>query len=173
MPFFDSLPFNIIPLGLLAIGLLCISVIDIKTHEIPDGFLLFLLLVGILWVISGYTPFFKDIKTDAPTWQNALLGAAAGAGPLFAIDRICIIAIKKEGFGYGDIKLMGVSGLFLGWQPALIAIIIAFVTGGLFGFFLLAARKANKGAYFAFAPFLSLGVICALCFGERIMLFLP
>jgi leader peptidase (prepilin peptidase)/N-methyltransferase len=95
-------------------------------------------------------------------WPDALLGVLAGAAPLFLIDRITLLVLKKDGFGYGDIKLMAMCGLFLGGRFTLYAFFFAFVTGGLYAAFLLFSGRAKKDSYLAFGPFLALGVMAAV-----------
>ena len=150
---------SLIPLCLLAFVLLCVSGADIDTREIPDGLVVFGAVCGILWVAASFV-----LPTGAPLWSDALLGALAGASPLFLIDRLTILLLKKDGFGYGDIKLMAMAGLYLGWKLALVSLLFAVVAGGLFGAVLMIIRRVEKGAYLAFGPFLSAGVLASLWF---------
>lgn len=153
-----------VPLCALAFTLLCVSCIDADTCEIPDGLIIFGSSVGIVWVIISI---FMD--TGAPAWHDALLGAFCGAAPLFLIDRLSLLLLKKDGFGYGDVKLMAMAGLFLGWKLAFVSLFFAVVAGGAYAAFLLISRRAERGAYLAFGPFLSAGVIAALWFGQRFL----
>lgn len=152
---------SVIPLCMLAFTLLCVSFIDADTREIPDGLIIFGSSVGTTWVIISI---FIDI--GAPAWHDALSGAFCGAAPLFLIDCLTLILLKKDGFGYGDVKLMAMAGLFLGWKLTLVSLLFAVSAGGAYGAFLLAARRVERGAYLAFGPFLSAGVIAALWFGQ-------
>ena len=181
--------YSAIPLCLLAFMLLSVSVIDADTQEIPDGLLIFGAIVGAIWVIAGnLLPFVYDkifshwssvfgLRTDylfitafnAPIWYDALLGALAGAAPLFIIDRFVMLTLKKDGFGFGDVKLMAVAGLFLGWRLTLVSFFFAFMLGGLIMGFLLAIKRVEKGSYLAFGPYLSAGVLLAMWFGEGFM----
>jgi len=150
-------------LSLFAFILLTVSLIDWDTQEIPDGLLLFALLIGVGWVVVGN---FSLLFPEVPGFISAILGILAGAVPLLIVDRIMLVFAKKDGFGYGDVKLMAISGLFLGWSGVFIAFFFAFVTGGVFAAFLLATGRAKRGEYIAFGPFLSGGVIAALWFGQ-------
>ena len=95
------------------------------------------------------------------SWRPALLGAAAGALPLFLVDRLVWMVAKKPGFGFGDVKLMAVCGLFLGVARVPAAYFFAFVCGGAFAAMLLVSGRAKRGSYFAFGPFLCFGVLVA------------
>lgn len=141
----------------LAFVLLCVSCIDIISREIPDVFVLSGAAAGILWIIlSCFVPL------GAPLWYDALLGALAGALPLFLIDRATILLLDKDAFGYGDMKLMAMAGLFLGWKLALVSLALAIIAGGIFSAVMLCSHRAEKGSYIAFGPFLSVGVLNAL-----------
>lgn len=153
-----------IPLCILAFLLLVISFIDWDTQEISDGLLIIGAVVGVAWVALGH--FLPGLFPYSPTWINALLGIVAGAAPLLIIDRICLLVLKKDGFGYGDVKLMAMVGIFMGWQITLGAFFFGVIAGGVIGAILMATGKAKRGAYLAFGPFLCIGVLIALWFGE-------
>ena len=152
-------------LSLFSFILLAVSVIDWETQEIPDGLLVTAALVGAGWIAAGH---FSDLFPYAPVFIDAVLGIIASGLPLFVIDRLVLLLAKKDGFGYGDVKLMAVCGLFLGWQLVLVAFIIAFISGGMYATFLLITSRAKSGEYIAFGPFLCAGVIGALWFGRAL-----
>ena len=139
------------PLLGLVIVLLSVAIIDWNTMTIPDGLLIFGTASAIIWIMLGNI-----------SWQNALLGAAAGGLPLFLIDRLIWLFANKPGFGFGDVKLMAMSGLFIGWQGVQTAYFVAFIAGGAFGVWLLFTKRAERGAYIAFGPFLCSGVLAAI-----------
>ena len=153
-----------IPLALFAFVLLCVSAIDIDTREIPDGLLVFGGVVGVLWVALGR--FAPAAFPLVPGIAGAALGALAGGLTLFLVDMLVLLLAKKYGFGFGDVKLMAMAGLFLGWQLVAVAFVFAFVSGGAFAAFLLLTRRAKRGDYLAFGPFLAVGCLCALWWGR-------
>ncbi|MCL2404198.1 MAG: prepilin peptidase [Defluviitaleaceae bacterium] len=156
-------------LSFFAFVLLTISLIDWETQVIPDGLLAVALVVGVMWVALGN---FFMIFPYAPGFVDALLGLIAGAIPLYTIDKLMLIFAKKDGFGYGDVKLMAVAGLYLGWNNIFLAFIFAFVAGGVFAVFLLITGRAKRGEYIAFGPFLCGGTLAALWFGQAFWSFL-
>jgi len=155
---------SVIPLAFFAFMLLTISFIDWDTQEIPDGLLIFGAITGTLWIACGHL--FPELFPLAPRWNNSLLGILAGALPLLIIDRLVILLVKKDGFGYGDVKLMAVVGVFLGWQLTLMSFFFAFVIGGAFATYLIATGRAKRGEYMAFGPFLCIGALISLWFGN-------
>jgi len=160
---------SVIPLSVLAFVLLTVSVIDWDTQEIPDGILIVGAIAGIIWIVFGY--FLPELFLYAPTWYDALLGVVTGAMPLLILDRIALLIWKKDGFGYGDVKLIAMVGIFLGWQLILLTFAFAiFISFPFAGYFLIKQRTSSNdkfNGYMAFGPFLCIGAITALWFGER------
>ena len=142
----------VLPLWCAAFILLCVAWIDWDTMKIPDSLLIVAAIAGVCWVLSSSTL----------TWQDAVLGVLAGALPLLLIDCMVRLIAKKPGFGFGDVKLMAAAGLFLGWHGIYIAYMAAFIAGGIFGVYLLATKKAERGSYLPFGPFLCFGVLLSL-----------
>ena len=157
---------SVLPLFALAFMLLTITLIDFDTQEIPDGLIIFGAISGAVWVVLGYIS--PTLFPGSLTWLDALLGMVAGAAPLFIFDRLTILILGKDGFGYGDYKLMAVVGIFLGWQVTLGAFFFAFIAGGIFAAFLMASGRAKRGEYMAFGPFLCAGALASMWLGERL-----
>jgi len=160
---------RLIPLCMFALTLLCVTLCDMDTQTIPDGLCIFGAAWGLLWLMGTVAaPHLFPPLTGGGTldwWQDALLGAFCGAFPLFAVDRITLLVAKKDAFGYGDVKLMAMVGLFLGWQRTLIALLFGIVLGGIAGVFVLRRRKEEGGTYMPFGPCLALGSLLSLWVG--------
>ena len=156
-------------LSLFIFLLLTVSLIDRDTQEIPDVLPFVIALVGVGWVVAGH---FSPLFPKAPGFISAVLGILAGGLPLFIVDKLVLAVFKKDGFGYGDVKLMAASGIFLGVQLIFVAFFIAFVTGGVYAAFLLSTGRARRGEYIAFGPFLCIGTVTALWFGQALLGFI-
>jgi prepilin signal peptidase PulO-like enzyme (type II secretory pathway) len=163
----DTPTLTVFPLAVFMFVLLTVSFIDAYTQEIPDGLVITGAVAGIVWVAGGH--FLPEMLPFAPAWSDALLGVLAGAAPLLIIDRITILLIKKDGFGYGDVKLMAMVGLFLGWKMILMSFFMSFVFGAVYAVYLMASGKAKRGAYMPFGPFLCMGILGAFWAGELIL----
>ena len=131
-----------------------ITLIDLDIMEIPN------ILVGIVFIWGIFT-FFLNPEI---IWWERLLGVIAVSLPLFLITLII-----PNGFGGGDIKLMAACGLALGYKFILTAFFLAVVAGGLYGIYLLLARKKGRKEHFAFGPFLCLGIFIASFWGEALL----
>ena len=80
-----------------------------------------------------------------------------------------IILTKGKGMGGGDVKLGAFMGLMLGFPSSLVALIFAFFTGALVSLILIVFRKKHFGQTIAFGPFLVMGALIALFWGQIIL----
>jgi leader peptidase (prepilin peptidase)/N-methyltransferase len=71
--------------------------------------------------------------------------------------------------GMGDVKLVAFIGLTVGYPGILLAMFLSFVIGGLISGALLAARLIGRRDPIAFAPFLAVGAITTMLYGEQII----
>lgn len=127
--------------------LLCIFMIDLKHLFIPDSLQISLLLIGLILL-------FSDLKNN---YVNMLLGALVGFCFYLLFYGLSYLVFKKEGLGFGDVKLMGVSGLIIGLDGIIIAIIISSFISLIY---VLISKKKNKEI--PFAPFLVIGIMISL-----------
>ncbi len=98
---------------------------------------------------------------------RALAGAAAYAGFLFVIFLIA----PRGGFGFGDVKLALVLGLFLAyrsWAVLWAGIMLAFLIGGVTAVVLLATRRAGRKDAIPFGPALIAGAFVAVAWGQEL-----
>ncbi|MEE9614577.1 MAG: prepilin peptidase [Thermodesulfobacteriota bacterium] len=145
--------------ALLVSSLLVITFIDLHLRIIPD-------LISLPGIPVGFACSFFLVE---PGVVNSLIGIVAGGGGLLAVALCYLWATGKDGMGGGDIKLMAMLGAFLGWKGVLLTIFIgsfagAVIGGGLMLFF----GKSSKYAV-PFGPFLALGAVVHLFFGEEII----
>lgn len=97
-----------------------------------------------------------------PWWHYA-------AGFFIAGGLLLLIAVlSRGGIGGGDIKLMAMTGLAIGWKWALFAFTLASLIGGAVGVMLLVLKKAGRKDAIAFGPFLAIGIVLAYVWGPSI-----
>lgn len=137
---------------LLCAALIVLSVIDARTREIPPGTTVFILVLGV-----------GRVLLHLPDWQLFVIGFFAVSVPLYLV----LIATGGRGIGGGDIKLMAVCGLFLGWKLIVLALFLGCVLGSVIHLSLMAAKKA--GRTLALGPYLSAGVFLSLMWGDAVL----
>lgn len=138
--------------ALLGSALITLSVIDFRTYEIPVGINIFILALGLIRIVTDYAD-----------WLDYAVGFLAVSIFLYLLYWIT----KGRGIGGGDIKLMAVCGLVLGWEK----IVLAFVLGCIIGSVIHVARMkiSGQGHVLAFGPYLSIGVMISALAGEQMI----
>ncbi len=112
--------------------------------------------------IRGYSALF-GLRSDI--WLNHLAGGLIG----FLIIGAIILATKGRGMGIGDLKLIAALGILFGWPDVIILLAFGFIIGALFSVYLLAQRKKGMKDSVPFGPFLVLGAVVLVFFGNTIM----
>ena len=143
---------------LLWSSLIVISFIDLDHMIIPDR----ITLPGIgLGLVAG--------TLLLPQWWDSVVGLLVGGGILYFMAWISPYLFGKEGMGGGDIKLLAMIGAFLGWKPAILTIFFGGLLGAVVGVTLMAVRVITREAYLPFGPFLSLGAVVVILYGQEIL----
>ncbi len=133
--------------------LLCLSLVDLDAMLIPDGCLV---CAALAWAVSA--PFL------GLTWGDALRAVAAGlvyGGALLGLSLVMDKLMGRETLGGGDVKLLAVAGLYLGFVGTLFTLLLACVLGLAFAL----ALKKRAGQAFPFGPALSAAAAGMLLFG--------
>ena len=141
--------------------LITISFIDIDHQIIPDV----ISLPGILVFASSFY-FLPEM-----TLKNTLLGIVAGGGSLYAVAFLYYLLKKQEGMGGGDIKLLAMIGAAIGIKGVFFTIFAGSLFGTFFGLLIMIYTKiADSKLKIPFGPFLSMGAILYIFFGEQLIL---
>ncbi len=133
------------------VGLL-LGTVDVREHRLPDRVLLpgtalaVLLLAGAA-LVSG-------------RWDDLGRGLLAGLA-CFAL-LLAMALVSPSGLGMGDVKLVALTGLhlgWLGWPSVVTGLFLGFLAQGLLGLCLLAARRAGLTTDLPFGPALLAGAL--------------
>lgn len=133
--------------------LIAITMIDFDTMTIPNS----LVIACVIIVIISY-PFIEISILER------IIGFFIVSLPLYLLNYVI-----PDCFGGGDIKLLAVCGLLLGWQNLLVGMFIAILTGGSYAGYLLISRKVEKGTHIAFGPYICFGMFLALLYGQSLL----
>jgi len=148
------------------------SFVDLRLHIIPNEItytgLILAPIASILCVglhdLSGSLRFFVDSGNQwAASLLASLIGIFVSGGLIFLCGVFGKLVFRKDAMGFGDVKLMGVIGGFLGWKLAVATFFLAPFFGLLFGLPRLISKKGNVIPY---GPFLSLAAFVCLLFKD-------
>ena len=134
--------------------LFCLTLTDLDAMIIPDGCHI---VSSVAWLVT--LPF---VFTTWGDLAGRLLAAVLFGGGVLGLSLMMDKLLGRETLGGGDIKLLAVSGLYLGMVGTLFALIFACVTG-LAGSWLL--RRGGKGQPFPFGPFIAISAAALLLYG--------
>ncbi|MGP1715872.1 MAG: prepilin peptidase [Methylophilus sp.] len=143
------------------IALVALTFIDFDTQLLPDDITLPLLWLGLLLNLNNG---FTDIT-------SAVVGAMAGYLVLWAVYWLFKLVTGKEGMGYGDFKLLAAIGAWFGWQLLPAVILLSSVVGSVIGIGLILFKGKTRQTAIPFGPFLALGGIAALFYGQTLAAF--
>ncbi len=148
------------------LALIALTFIDFDTQLLPDDITLPLLWLGLLFNLNtGNASFgFVDLK-------SAVIGAILGYLILWSVYWLFKIVTGKEGMGYGDFKLLAAIGAWFGWQMLPAVILLSSVLGAVIGIGLIVFNGKGRNTAIPFGPFLALGGIAALFFGQQLASF--
>jgi leader peptidase (prepilin peptidase)/N-methyltransferase len=144
-------------LYLVAIAV-ALTLIDVDVRRLPNVIVLPSYLVAAVLLLAP--------AVTTGEW-DAYLRALGGALALFALYFALAFAYPA-GMGFGDVKLAGVLGLYLGWLgwgELAVGAFLGFLLGGAWGVALLLARRAGRKSAIPFGPFMLGGALLAVFVG--------
>jgi len=122
-------------------------------------------------VLFTFLPFVAVylLFTNAP-WLYHVLGLVVG----FAVFLAIYIAAKrfygKEAFGFGDVMLSGAVGAFLGWDRAILVLILSFIIAFVVIVFLrIVGKQLKREMEIPFGPFVCVAAAIASLYGNEII----
>lgn len=144
---------------LIVSSLIVIFFSDLKYGIIPDKVLLPAIAIVFVYLLI-FNPSFLIL--------NLFSGVLTFL--FFVIISLAFtLLLQKQSMGGGDIKLVFLLGLFLGFPNIIISLYVAFLTGALAGIILILWKKKSfRNATLPFGPFLVLGAVTSLFLGNPI-----
>ncbi|WP_346959492.1 A24 family peptidase [uncultured Arthrobacter sp.] len=136
-----------------------LTVIDVRHHLLPNRIIFpSYAVAGILLVGAAVT------GAGAGLFGVPGLRVVAGGGMLW-LFYFLLRAVYPPGMGFGDVKLAGVLGMylgFLGWGHVFAGTFAAFLLGGLWSVALLVSRRGTLKSDIPFGPFMLAGTAAAM-----------
>ncbi len=140
--------------------LLVLSFIDLELFIIPDIIILILLISGVFFVIYNNTVL------------SGIIGGIFGFALFYILSVVFSKIFKQEALGFGDVKLLGVIGLWVGWRGVIYTVFCASFIGSIVGLVLIILFGKNFKAKIPFGPFLAISAFSYLFIGHSILHFM-
>lgn len=135
---------------LVCVALAITFSIDLRYQLIPDEVHILLFIIGIVNILFNFT--IKNIL-------NYIIGAAIGGGIFFLISLLSLLIFKKEGMGFGDVKLMASLGFVFGVKNIIVITLVSFILGAIVGSIFLILKNKESDGYIPFGPFIAIAAI--------------
>lgn len=144
---------------LLRDWLAIVVLVQVFTYDLWFGYILDQVTLPAIVVFLVW-----NLVLGAP-WPALLIGVFVGGG-FFLLQ---YIVSGGKWIGGGDIRLGVLMGVLLGWPLVLVALFLAYLSGGAFGAVLLASKRKSIGSQIPFGTFLSAATIIVLFWGEPLL----
>lgn len=144
---------------LFASFLIVLIFIDWEHMLLPNVLTLPGTLIGLIFAAFGIGPGIVD----------ALIGLAVGAGGFLAIAYIYKMSRGAEGLGMGDVKLMAMIGVFLGWKNTLMVVMLGSIVGLFFGIIVMIKQHSGTQTRIPFGVFLGIAALATLFWGDAML----
>ncbi|WP_427133264.1 prepilin peptidase [Pseudarthrobacter sp. S9] len=147
-----------------------LTVIDVRHHLLPDRIVFpSYAVAGVLLLGAAASHMFLGAKDAAAAPDAGLFGVPGlrvlAGGAVLWLFYFLLRAVYPPGMGFGDVKLAGVLGMylgFLGWPHVFAGTFAAFVFGGLWSLGLLVVRRGTLKSAIPFGPFMLAGAATAM-----------
>jgi len=165
------------PLVEIVVALLIVAVY--LQFGVSWEFLIYAVVCPALVIIT-VIDYEHKIIPDRITFPGIVLGLGAGSyliGPfnsgmgfLLGGGLFYLLAVlSRGGMGGGDIKFIAAAGALLGWQKVLLVIFLGAILGSVIGLALMVVQKRDRKSQIPFGPFLAIGTLTAIFFGEDLI----
>jgi prepilin signal peptidase PulO-like enzyme (type II secretory pathway) len=140
--------------GLFAAIFLALMATDLERRLIPNRIVYPAMLLAIVL---------------AWAWPDRNVGQVfAGGGLAFAI-MIAVFIVSLGRFGFGDVKMATLMGFAAGFPAMVVGLFFTAISAGLVAVVLLLAGIVRRGQYIPYGPFIAIGAIISLFWGDAII----
>lgn len=165
---FTADPIQLLGYWVLISWLLALALIDMDTMTLPNPLTQSGLVLGLTYqAILGWSQ--GGLKGAGLHLMGSIFGAVLGIWLLDTIFIVGSMVLGQPAMGGGDAKLAALMGAWLGWKLLLLAGFLACALGAIVGISAIALGLLKRREPMPFGPFLALGSLIALFFGEAII----
>jgi leader peptidase (prepilin peptidase)/N-methyltransferase len=153
--------------------LLALAFIDLDTMTLPNSLTQSGLIAGLIFTsVVGLQTSTENVPFSSILASNLMGGIGGAVLGLWLFDLISLVgsvALGKTAMGAGDAKLAAMMGAWLGWKYLLVAGFLGCVLGAFVGGAAIALSLLQRGQAIPFGPFLALGAILTVFWGELLL----
>jgi leader peptidase (prepilin peptidase)/N-methyltransferase len=144
---------------------------DIHDRILPDELTLGGSFLGLIFAVFVHLPpafaqfLFPAANPIMQSLGNAVMSALLLAGPLWLVAKLYQRVRKREGLGFGDVKLLVMCGVFQGIRSGLLTLLIGAIAGSVIGLFYIWLARKHAGTYeLPFGAFLCAAAVIVVLF---------
>ena len=151
----NSLIINLVFSLVIVSVLIAIFLADLRYGVIPDKILAVGTVATVIYLLISNSQFL--ISNEILNLNSLILNHIVSAVAAFLFFLVIYLLTKGKGIGFGDVKFGFFMGLLLGFPDVLLALYLAFLTGGVVAIILVLWKKKGMKSKIAFGPFLVIG----------------
>ncbi|PSK96826.1 leader peptidase (prepilin peptidase)/N-methyltransferase [Murinocardiopsis flavida] len=156
----DRSPLELAAFCFLAVWAVLLGVVDARVKRLPN-----------LLVFPGYPIALVLLGGAALTTPGATDSLVDGLIGLVGLSVFYFVLwfIYPAGMGWGDVKMAGLLGLYLGWETLgapVSGTFLAFLASAVIGLGLIAVGKATRKSAIPFGPFMLIGAFILILAGD-------
>ncbi len=163
-----SVSLTFLPLAAIVSMTIALIYIDLEVGLLPDVItypgIIIGIAIGYLQLGAMYPEF-----TLADSWIDSLIGGAMGALLIYGIRVTWLFVRKREGMGWGDVKMLAMIGAIVGWRALYPELMIASITGAIAGGLVALRSERGMQAAIPFGIFLGLALLVVIFFGPTLL----
>ena len=139
--------------GLFATTFLVLTLTDLERRLIPNRVVYpsILLAAALSW-----------------TWPDTSVAQVFGGGAAALVLTSVMFVAGRGSFGFGDVKMSVLMGLVVGLPSVIVGMFMAAFAAGGFVLPLVLLRVLHRRDYIAYGPFIAIGAVIALFWGDAI-----
>lgn len=143
--------------AILLAALAVIAWIDRRSRRIPNRILLALATIRLFLLAVEWAVY--------PSMGLAVFLSSVGGGLLGGGLFLLCGFLSRGGMGMGDVKLLAVTGLFVGMGVVMTVIFLSVTVSAVYSAVQLLRKKTNLKDEIAFAPFVWIGLLLTMAIG--------
>ncbi len=145
------------PYWLMIFGLVLGTFVDIDEMWLPDRTTIGGMITG--GILSFFIPSMHGVEGHLEGLIYSLIGMGCGFGMFWGISILGRLILKKDAMGFGDVKLMGALGAYLGWESVIFITFVSSLLGAVIGVSFIAMGKRELQSKIPFGPYIALAAV--------------